>query len=68
MEQKIIQKFEAKDVFRDFKEDTYETVAACIAADTKNIRYNEICNFDERDMKMTDDKVKTNFKLIKQVY
>lgn len=55
-------------MFRDFKEDTYETVAACIAADTKNIRYNEICNFDERDMKMTDDKVKTNFKLIKQVY
>jgi len=55
-------------VFRDFKEDSYETITACILADTKNIRYNEICNFDERDMKMTDEKVKANYKLIKQVY
>ena len=65
MEQKIISKFEAKDVFRDFKEDSYETITACILADSKNIRYNEICNFDERDMKLTDEKVKANYKLIK---
>lgn len=41
-----MEKYEAKEVFRDYKIDTNETVLSCFANDVKTIQFEVICNND----------------------
>jgi hypothetical protein len=50
-------KFEAKDVFGEFRDDTVEVLHQMQTYDNKVIRYQEVCNNDERDMTKTQAKV-----------
>lgn len=51
-------KYEAKDVFVDFKDDTVEVTMAVQTHDSKQVRYAEVCNLDEKDTALTEMKMK----------
>lgn len=68
MQKTEIIKYQPKDVFKEFKDDTFEILTQVINSDNKAIRYLEICDGDVQDAKKTEDKVKENFKHIKKIF
>ena len=65
---KTVAKYDAKDVFGEFKEDTPDVLANILASDNKLIRFQECCNNDENDMILTMNKIAKMFETIKSIF
>lgn len=68
MQKTEIVKYQPKDVFKEYKDDTFEILQQVINSDNKVIRYLEVCDGDVQDAKKTEDKIKENFKQIKKIF
>lgn len=68
MVKQTVKKYEARDVFQDFKDDTYESLQQALGNDLKQIEMQEVCNFETNDIKQTEDKVRMMFETIKKIF
>ena len=68
MQKQEITKYQAKEVFKEFKDDTHEVLMTMLNNDNKAIRYVEVCDGDQQDGKKTEEKVKEIFKQIKKIF
>lgn len=53
-----VTKYQAKEVFKEFKDDSTEVLTQTLNSDNKMIKYTEVCDGDVQDAKKTEDKVR----------